>query len=62
MGSNIGDPIRHSGFELSQTENFEDLRRNLEDFLRIFFILEGNPKDFLEFAMNFENFRDLGRS
>ena len=47
--------------ELPQTENFEDLRRNFEDFLRIFFILEGNPKDFIEFSINFEDFRDLGR-
>ena len=45
--------------ELPPTGNFEDFRRNFEDFLRIFFILEGNSKDFLEFPKNFEGFRDL---
>ena len=39
-----------------------DLQRNFEDFLRIFFILEGNSEDFLEFSKIFEDFRDLGRS
>ena len=45
--------------ELPPTGNFEDFRRNFEDFLRISFILEGNSKDFLEFPKNFEDFRDL---
>ena len=40
--------------ELPPTENVEDFRRNFEDFLMIFFILEGNSKDFLGFSRSGE--------
>ena len=55
-------PMAGRAPELPPTENLEDFRRNFEEFLRIFFILEGISKDFLEFPKNFEDFRDLGRS
>ena len=55
-------PMASRAPELPPTENLEDFQRNFEDFLRIFFILEGNSEDFLEFSKIFEGFRDLGRS